>query len=605
MKKIFSLLLLCCCSVLSMAGVINVSTATTSAGAYVPPPNADPFWKVNGLTSYVLASYAPYWQATPVAGTNAGWIAPNANLNNQPVALHTFERSFYIAPCTKNFTTDFGVAYDDSLVSLELISPGGVATPLPVATLSQPYYQLTAPIVYSINCPAAGTWKIRAKIRFLDNVGGYMLSGYIRFTDPNCCDTTCKLTVNVPQVNTAYNPCGSTFNLKCDNKYTFNRKLTCSPNGCVVTAVKGATLKDPSNNTPAWAASFIAALGGGSLAIPAGVAPGTYTLTYYYGVGNQICDSCKIYLNIACTDCNCVLTTNLKSGTLSYNPKCGDTSTFNCASTIGVTRSLNCNSQGSVHLNDVSLTDNFGNTPSWVTPFFLTNLASGNVTVPTGVSGVFALKYVWGQKCRPCDSCTYYIKIRCCTGLQVSAGPDINSCCPSQTFLNATVGGGVTPYTYLWTPAAGLSNPNIANPNCTAAGIYVITVTDARGCTGRDTVKVTFSPNTPSCCKMNQKVLADNKTSLTIANEIKLRLIPNPVAGNTLLVEYANKVSKAVSISITDMQGKRVINKQFAARSATNPVKYTLDVQTLPNGMYNMTLLSGDNTTSQKFVVAR
>ncbi len=611
MKKIFSFLLACFCCLYGIAGTINVSTGTNGSGVYVAPPGADPNWKVTsagGLppatnATYVVPHFSGFWEPTPVAGTNAGWINPSSSISTQQPGIYTFERKFTIAPCTGRFTTDFTVTADDVLNSMELVSPTGVVINLPFTTTTG--YHLSLPITYTQNCPTAGTWRLRAKVNYIDQLGGFLLSGYISYPDPNCCDTTCKLTVNVPQVNNTYYPCGATFNLTCDKSYTFNRKLTCNPNSCFVTSLKSATLKDPSNNTPTWAATFITAIGGGTLAIPAGVTPGTYVLTYYYGAGNNLkCDSCKIYLNISCTDCNCVLTTSLKSGTLSYTPKCGDTATFNCASTIVVGRSLNCGTQGYVHINDASVTDALGNTPSWVTPLFLTNLASGNLVVPTGISGVFALKYVWGRRCQPCDSCTYYIRIRCCN-IQVDAGTDISSCCPTQTYFSPTVTGGTGPYIYQWTPIAGLSNPNIANPNCTIAGTYTLIVTDAQGCRGTDAINVDFPPNTPSCCKIGQKTVENNKAVAETNHSVDLKLMPNPVNGSTLVVEYAKKMVKAVSITIADMQGKQLISKPFAARSSNGTIKYSIDVQNLANGTYTLTILGDGNTISQKFVVAR
>ena len=43
--------------------------------------------------------------------------------------------------------------------------------------------------------------------------------------------------------------------------------------------------------------------------------------------------------------------------------------------------------------------------------------------------------------------------------------------------------GGVT---YVWTPEAGLDNPNVANPMATPdfTTTYVVTITDANGCNG-------------------------------------------------------------------------------------------------------------------------
>jgi gliding motility-associated-like protein len=68
-----------------------------------------------------------------------------------------------------------------------------------------------------------------------------------------------------------------------------------------------------------------------------------------------------------------------------------------------------------------------------------------------------------------------------------NAGPDTTICLGGSITLNAS--GGVA---YLWTPPTGLSSINIANPIAfpTTSTPYIVTVTDANGCSGKDTVVV-------------------------------------------------------------------------------------------------------------------
>ncbi|GAB2821465.1 PKD domain-containing protein [Ferruginibacter profundus] len=65
------------------------------------------------------------------------------------------------------------------------------------------------------------------------------------------------------------------------------------------------------------------------------------------------------------------------------------------------------------------------------------------------------------------------------------------TCLSNSIQLNTT--GAVT---YSWTPATGLSNPNIANPiaNPSVTTQYIVTGTTALGCIGKDTVVITVSP---------------------------------------------------------------------------------------------------------------
>jgi hypothetical protein len=70
---------------------------------------------------------------------------------------------------------------------------------------------------------------------------------------------------------------------------------------------------------------------------------------------------------------------------------------------------------------------------------------------------------------------------------------------PSQTLscgtaLDGSASNGTGPYTYSWSPAAGLSDANIADPIVIASGTYTLTITDANNCTDVETVTVTITP---------------------------------------------------------------------------------------------------------------
>jgi len=76
--------------------------------------------------------------------------------------------------------------------------------------------------------------------------------------------------------------------------------------------------------------------------------------------------------------------------------------------------------------------------------------------------------------------------------------------CPNPA--NNILGGnpsaltGVAPFTYSWTPVTNLSNPTISNPvlttALTATTSYLLQVTDANGCVGKDTINLTYNPLT-------------------------------------------------------------------------------------------------------------
>jgi gliding motility-associated-like protein len=78
-----------------------------------------------------------------------------------------------------------------------------------------------------------------------------------------------------------------------------------------------------------------------------------------------------------------------------------------------------------------------------------------------------------------------------------NAGSDANiGACPSSTTTLNGSGTGTAPLVYLWSPAAGLSNPGIANPVAKPAATttYTLTITDMYGCTATDGVLITVNP---------------------------------------------------------------------------------------------------------------
>ena len=73
------------------------------------------------------------------------------------------------------------------------------------------------------------------------------------------------------------------------------------------------------------------------------------------------------------------------------------------------------------------------------------------------------------------------------------AGDDITICSGlGDTLSGSAAGGSGAGYTYLWTPADGLSDDTAQNPIATpdATTVYTLTVTDSNGCTATDDVTV-------------------------------------------------------------------------------------------------------------------
>lgn len=87
--------------------------------------------------------------------------------------------------------------------------------------------------------------------------------------------------------------------------------------------------------------------------------------------------------------------------------------------------------------------------------------------------------------------------------------------CPNKPIILSTTGAS----TYSWSPATGLSNPNIANPifSFNAAGIYTyyVTGTSASNCTGKDTIVITVK--IPPIVKANADTSICNNQAVTLS----------------------------------------------------------------------------------------
>ena len=96
----------------------------------------------------------------------------------------------------------------------------------------------------------------------------------------------------------------------------------------------------------------------------------------------------------------------------------------------------------------------------------------------------------------------------------VRTSNDTAVCAGIQVQLNTTGAN-----TYIWTPAAGLSNSAIANPVATPATTtqYIVTGTTANGCIAKDTVNITISP-LPVITRSADTVICKNSSTQLFAS---------------------------------------------------------------------------------------
>jgi hypothetical protein len=127
----------------------------------------------------------------------------------------------------------------------------------------------------------------------------------------------------------------------------------------------------------------------------------------------------------------------------------------------------------------------------------------------------------------------------------VTAGGTATICAGQSTTLSAT--GGAT---YSWSPAAGLSDPNISNPVATPATTttYTVSGTSADGCTSTATVTITVTPGPVVTVSSNTSICQGSSTSLSASGATTYSWTPaaglsdpnisNPVATPTTTTTY-------------------------------------------------------------------
>lgn len=199
------MLLLLFAPFLASAYSVNVSTGLNNAGLPVTIGSTDNWALVSAPVGVPLVNKAtnphPYWQPTPIAGTNAQWVNHAGSMYVTP-GVYVLERSINVPSGTGTITTNFGMAVDDTLLNLELIPPTGPAIPLSLIATT---YSVSTPIVQTFPVTAAntGVWRIRATVQFIDGLGAFILSGYVDLNECSCSNLSAAFTQSVDNSNIA------------------------------------------------------------------------------------------------------------------------------------------------------------------------------------------------------------------------------------------------------------------------------------------------------------------------------------------------------------------------------------------------------------------
>jgi hypothetical protein len=136
---------------------------------------------------------------------------------------------------------------------------------------------------------------------------------------------------------------------------------------------------------------------------------------------------------------------------------------------------------------------------------------------------------------------------------------DTTVCANSILQLNAPAG-----YNYSWSPSQGLNNASIANPTATISNniTYFLTITDASGCAGTDSITINSNPLPVLDLGSNQAFCENSNVQLNApagyaynwlpAAGLNNSTIANPVATITGNIDYVLTITDSFGCTATD-----------------------------------------------------
>jgi parallel beta-helix repeat protein len=174
----------------------------------------------------------------------------------------------------------------------------------------------------------------------------------------------------------------------------------------------------------------------------------------------------------------------------------------------------------------------------------------------------------------------------------VNAGPDLAICTGNTaTFSAATATSGTGALSYSWTPTTGLNNAAILNPaaNPTASASYILSVTDAAGCNGKDTLVLTVNA---------LPTVTANASSAAVCAGTSVTLTGSGSGAGTPVYTWDNGVVNGSSFIPTNTTLYTVTSTDANNCSSTNQVTVTVNPLPVIVGTATATTLcDGDQVT--------
>ncbi len=170
----------------------------------------------------------------------------------------------------------------------------------------------------------------------------------------------------------------------------------------------------------------------------------------------------------------------------------------------------------------------------------------------------------------------------------VTAGNNVSICPGFSTQLMAS---GATSYS--WSPAAGLSATNIANPIASPAATttYIVTGTDANGCTDTGIVSVIVYPTPNINAGPNQSICIGGSTNLMAQGGTNYQWLPNPTLSCTACANPVATPTVTTTYTVTGLSLDGCVD--------TGTITITVNPLPIINAGNDATICLGSSTTLQ------
>ncbi|OQA01670.1 MAG: PKD domain protein [Bacteroidetes bacterium ADurb.Bin408] len=195
--------------------------------------------------------------------------------------------------------------------------------------------------------------------------------------------------------------------------------------------------------------------------------------------------------------------------------------------------------------NSTTLNATGGTAYAWSPAASLNNQNIANPVANPTVTTTYTVTVTNGNGCSSTDNMVLTVNPL----PNANAGQDAYMCPHETVTLNAT-GGNI----YLWSPATGLNNVNIANPTAhpSVTTTYTVQVTDANGCINTDNVVVNLYPLPPADAGNHAAICIGNSTVLNATGGTTYAW---NTGDNTQAITVSPQTTSTYTVTVTDNNG--------------------------------------------------